>query len=138
MAHKRIYIAAPWIERETMPAIAKQVEARGWNITHKWWEFEGEEEDTSWEFKQLCAAKDIRAVRTADVVLLINSVKSEGKAVEQGIALAYGIPIVIVGDKTKRMNLFQTLNDYWWVKTVDEALHILDVGVVSVTGTESI
>lgn len=136
----RIYVAAPWADREKIPSIAQSVEALGLTITHKWWEFEGEEEDTTWEFKQVCAAKDIKGVRTADIVLLLNSEKSEGKAIEQGLAIAYGIPILCVGDMSKRMNIFQTLDNYVWVETVEQALQVLQAslqGETFVAGTES-
>lgn len=122
MTGKRVYIAAPWVDRDQVPAIVIVLESSGYTITHKWWVFEGEEEEVSWEFKQLCARLDVDGVRTADAVLLLNSSKSEGKATEQGLALAYGIPIVVIGDKAKRCNIFQTLPVFHWVNDLQSAL----------------
>lgn len=112
---KRVYVAAPWEDRKGAAVISNILEAAGFKITHKWWAWEGEEENASWEFKQECAALDVRGVRTADVVVLLNSKKSEGKATEQGLAMAYGIPIVVIGDKSKRCNIFQTLDCFHWL-----------------------
>lgn len=123
---KRIYIAAPWEDRALVPAIAATLEKKGYVITHKWWIFEGEEEDVTWGFKQECARLDVRGVQTADAVLLLNSKKSEGKATEQGIAIAFGIPIIIIGDKSKRCNIFQTLDSFIWVNNLQEALQKLE------------
>lgn len=66
------------------------------------------------------AREDIADVRRADVLVVLNLQKSEGKAVETGIAIAAGIPIVSVGD---RSNIFQSLG--YEVDTVDDALVVL-------------
>lgn len=113
--NKRIYIAAPWKDRAMAPMLSSFLEEAGYTITHKWWIFEGEEENTAWEFKKLCATLDVRGVRTADAVVLLNSQKSEGKATEQGLALAYGIPVIVIGNKAQRSNIFQTMDSFHWV-----------------------
>ena len=66
------------------------------------------------------AHADIYGVISADVLVLLNLAKSEGKAVEQGIALNRGIPIVAVG--TARTNIFQHTQAYTWVPSVEAAL----------------
>ncbi len=132
---KRVYVAAPWIHRHLAAEISDTLESRGYVITHKWWIFEGEEEDASWEFKQECAKQDQRGVRTADVVILLNSAKSEGKATEQGLALAYGIPVIVIGDKSDRCNIFQTLPLFHWVDGLGPALDILEE--VAIGGRDS-
>jgi nucleoside 2-deoxyribosyltransferase len=111
----RVYVAAPWLDRASAAEVATILECNGYHITHKWWIFEGAEEDTSWEFKQICARQDMEGVRTADVVVLLNTQKSEGKATEQGMAIAYGIPIIVLGDKNLRCNIFQTMPCFHWV-----------------------
>jgi hypothetical protein len=55
------------------------------------------------------------------VLVVLNLEKSEGKAVETGIALMNNIPIVSVGT---RSNIFQTLAIE--VETVQEAIAALD------------
>jgi nucleoside 2-deoxyribosyltransferase len=124
----RIYLAGPWVDRDKMPAIAKQIEAMGHTITHPWWQYEGEsQENESLEFLENCARQDVRAVRTADMIVVYNSAKSEGKAVEQGLAIAYGIPIICITQGVKpSSNIFHYLTKlYIHVTTVDQALALL-------------
>lgn len=124
---KLIYIAAPWVDKDLMPAIAAQFEAKGHEITWKWWETddipEGEGRDAVKLEEQ--AVNDMNGVIDSDVVVLINSKKSEGKAVEQGIAIACGLPIIAVGKRGDgtSLNVFHYLSDwYTWVSTVEEAI----------------
>jgi nucleoside 2-deoxyribosyltransferase len=63
------------------------------------------------------AYQDIADVRRADVLVVLNLQKSEGKAVETGIAIAAGIPVISVGP---RSNIFQALGAE--VATVEDAL----------------
>lgn len=125
----KIYIAAPWIHRDTMPAIATELESYGATITHKWWETESDKvrtvEDHQWN-----AYQDKVGVQTADAVLVINSASSEGKAVEQGIALGLGIPIFIVGTRGEHSkNIFHYLSGpsshqsgFTWCPTLEEGI----------------
>jgi hypothetical protein len=76
------------------------------------------------------AQADWADVLDSDVLLLLNLEKSEGKAVEQGIALQAGIPIIAVGDTYS--NVFQHLENledphrkgghYTWVPTLSKAM----------------
>jgi nucleoside 2-deoxyribosyltransferase len=120
----RLYIAAPWIHRDDMPTIAAQFEEAGHTVTHKWWEAKSIPE-SKWTADGLCsqAVADRDGVLTADVVVLINSARSEGKAVEQGIAIAQGKHIIAVGERgALSMNVFHYLPNYIWVATVEEAI----------------
>lgn len=120
----RVYLAAPWIHREDAKNIANRLVQYGHVITHPWWDYEGEGEHLeSEEFLLACAQSDVRGVRTADVVIVLNSAKSEGKSAEQGLAIAYGLPIICItpGDKPTS-NIFHHLPNYTHVKTVEEAL----------------
>lgn len=123
----RIYLAAPWIDRELMEDRAKKFEALGFTITHKWWRYEGAgEEHEKLEFLRQCAIDDVNGVATADVVLVYNTSKSEGKAVEQGIAIAKQIPIFIIGKRGEvSKNVFHYLPLYVWVATEEEALEAI-------------
>jgi nucleoside 2-deoxyribosyltransferase len=124
-----IYLAGPWAERELMPGYASKLEAAGHTITHKWWEVEVEVDEEQWRdptMLQEQAFLDVAGVVSADVVVLINSQKSEGKAVEQGIAIAHGIPILAVGVRgTVSKNVFHYLPCYEWVETLDDAVEML-------------
>jgi nucleoside 2-deoxyribosyltransferase len=125
---KRVYLAGPWIAREAMPKMAEQLEAAGHKITHKWWEYEGENQDEETdEFLRSCAEQDVAGVVTADVVIVYNTAKSEGKAVEQGIAIVVGHPIIVVTPYEKpSSNIFHYLPQYTHVKTFQEALEIVN------------
>src|SRR5689334_12067007 len=98
---KRVYVAGPWVDREFAKNVAATLAARGYEITQDWWNFESRAAAAKDKpaFLNLCAELDKRGVRTADAVVLINSSKSEGKAVEQGLAIAYGIPIIAIGNR---------------------------------------
>jgi hypothetical protein len=52
---------------------------------------------------------------------------SEGKAVEQGIALGLGIPIISIGTLGEVKNIFHFLPDYIWVKNEEQAIKALGV-----------
>lgn len=124
----RIYVAGPWIDREKVIPIADKLESLGYTITHKWWEYEGKNQnDETPEFLRECAVSDVNGVATADVVLVYNSAKSEGKAVEQGLAIALKVPIVCInpGEIKPSSNIFHYLPVYTHVKTIEEALEVI-------------
>jgi nucleoside 2-deoxyribosyltransferase len=126
----RIYIAAPWVDRELAIKLAERLEAKGHTITHKWWEFENKNEGQhlesyleaySHDYLRSCAIDDVNGVKNADKVVLLDTKKSEGKAVEQGIAIALGIPIIAVGRiGSQSMNVFHHLDNYTWVNDATE------------------
>lgn len=103
----KIYLAAPWVWRNEARRIAELLRRDGFIITRNWWDKEAAEDDYSQ--LQDHAILDIQAVRHADAVIVLNLERSEGKAVETGVALTDGIPIVIVTGGQKRSNIFQTL-----------------------------
>ena len=123
----KVYLAGPWINRDKMPDIAKVLEANGHSITHKWWQYDGEgEQHENLEFLRKCAVDDYRGVENADVVLVYNSAKSEGKSVEQGIALALDKRIILWTPSEKpSSNIFHYMRHYKNVKTLDQALEII-------------
>lgn len=123
----RLYLAAPWIDRHEMPHIASRFEQAGHTITHKWWEVEVvEENELSVEILRQQAARDFVGVWECDKLVLINSKKSEGKAVEQGIALALDKDIIAVGRLGEQSkNVFHYLLNYTWVPTIEEAITCL-------------
>lgn len=123
-----VYIAAPWADKADIPAIAKQLTARGHKITHKWWDYPDIPEDGKADsYLKDCALNDLAGVYDAEVLLLINSKKSEGKAVEQGVAICQGIPIIAVGVRgAASKNVFHYIDNYIWVKDLADALEVLD------------
>lgn len=120
----KIYLAGPWVERKIMPELALLLESNGHTITHPWWNYEGEDQNTETpEFLRQCAKQDVAGVENCDAVIVINTAKSEGKAVEQGLAIAFEKPIICVtpGEKPSS-NIFHYLSSYQHVKTFSEAI----------------
>jgi nucleoside 2-deoxyribosyltransferase len=124
----KVYLAGPWSDRALMGPIAQQLDDRGHKITHPWWIVEKDIPDFEWDDRlREHALLDIQGVMNADVVLLINTKQSEGKAVEQGVAIACHIPIIAVGERGKPyLNVFHWLDNYTWCTSIDEAIAFLD------------
>lgn len=125
----KIYIAAPWVHKDRIPDISAKFEAIGCEVTHKWWITEDiqESERTAGALYQQ-AVNDYLGVVRADLLVLINSDKSEGKAVEQGVAIANDKPIIAVGKRGEvSKNVFHYLENYFWVDTVEDAVRALDL-----------
>ncbi len=122
-----IYLAGPWVHRGDMLGIASSIESLGHSITWKWWETEEVKEGTGRDdFLKGQALSDLNGVRSADLVVVINSAKSEGKSFEQGVAIALGKPIIIVGNRgTVSANVFHYLPQFRWVETIDGMLETL-------------
>lgn len=90
----RVYVAAPWTHKAEAKRYADALGAAGHEITKKWWEHRevpgyldpaiGIPERKELEQQ---AAEDLAGVLAADAFLLLNLEKSEGKAVETGIAI---------------------------------------------------
>lgn len=132
----RIYLAGPWVHRDKMPEIADSINKAGHTITHPWWKYEGSsdpnkygdnvtafEDSLSEDFLRSCAELDVMGVKTADAVIVYNSAKSEGKATEQGIAIALGKPVIVVTPAEKpTSNVFHYLPNYTHVTTVEDAI----------------
>lgn len=103
----KIYVAAPWVERELASKVAALLTEKGHTVTHNWWDHDvpGMEEEKLAE----CAGQDYEAVYNADKFILLNTQKmgaeSTGKAVETGLALAWGIPVIMVGKWTNIFHL---------------------------------
>jgi hypothetical protein len=124
----KVYVASPWSDRNLAATFAERLEARGVEITHKWWLKEGDYEEITPEFARECAEKDFFGVYDADCLLLINTSLSEGKAVEMGLALAWGVPIVAVGKPSR--NLFHHLPQVKWTESAIEACELVKESVL--------
>lgn len=118
----KVYIAAPWADRELAQAFARRCEDRGLVVTHKWWL--DEEDPTQPALMRGHAERDKTGVALAEVVILLNTRLSEGKALEQGLAIAWGKPILAVGHMAPT-NPFHYLNNYTWVPTTEDVWEAL-------------
>jgi nucleoside 2-deoxyribosyltransferase len=124
----KVYIAAPWVRKAEAISAGREFEAAGHLVTSRWfYHGDGGNAMDSTGITQPIedireqAWGDIEDVCGSDVLVVLNLEKSEGKAVETGIALMNNIPIVSVGT---RSNIFQTLAIE--VETVQEAIAALD------------
>jgi len=121
----KVYIAAPWVEKAKAIEIGKQFEAAGHEVTSRWFHHRGVATDPTgktspdWRIKKQ-AKEDLKDVERADVVVVLNLQRSEGKAVETGYALAHNKQVISVGP---RGNIFQVLGTE--VDSVEEALEYL-------------
>jgi len=120
----RVYVAGPWVERDRAREAARIITERGHTVTHNWWDIDGDGSEEP-EFLRNCADQDIIGVLSADVVVVIQGTVSEGKAVEQGIALNNGIPVILIGEK--RTNIFQYLKLFTLVPDLTTALEYLEM-----------
>lgn len=137
-----VYLAAPWTHKEEAARFANVLEAAGHAITKKWWEHRevpgylasGISTANRDELAQQ-AAEDIAGVFLADAFVLLNYEKSEGKAVETGVALALGVlqaknilvggpkRFILVGTGT---NLFHYIPCWDIAQTPGDVLALLD------------
>jgi hypothetical protein len=123
----KVYIAGPWEDRHLMPHIAEKFEAAGHVITERWWEkedrpgFKGISNEPN-DYLEERAIADFTGVVKAAALVLVNTRKSEGKAVEMGIALGAFKPVVLIGT---RSNIFHYLPSVYPVPDVDAALELL-------------
>lgn len=123
----RVYVAAPWVRKTDAINAGKVLETEGFEVTSRWFFHEGDPTDST---GIKCddgaiiaqALEDIEDVLSADVVLILQLEKSEGKAVETGIAIANDIPFIVVGD---RSNIFQTLSEGLF-PTLEDAIGFLN------------
>jgi hypothetical protein len=122
----KIYIAAPWADKDKMPEIASKFDKH--EITHRWWDVDSKDGyDAPHAKLAKQAIDDVTGVSDADLVVLINSAKSEGKAFEQGVAVTLNKPIVAVGKLGEHsLNVFHYLPSYRWVDSVEDAVKVLD------------
>lgn len=126
----RIYLAAPWTHRDTAREVARDLVGAGHSITTRWWEHREvpgylSSSCPEEEFAELAeqAMLDLDGVAHADVFVLLNTGVSEGKAVEMGVAIASGVPIILVGT---RSNLFHYTDVVEVVDGIDQLLMALD------------
>jgi hypothetical protein len=113
----RIYVAAPWIRRADAKDVALRLKDDGHFVQSIWHDQHQDTDDPMTLARE--AQVDFVGVISSDIVLVLNLEKSEGKAVEQGVAIGFEIPIMVVGE---RSNIFHYLPVVTLVPTVDAAL----------------
>lgn len=131
MPNIRIYVAAPWIDKELALVAKRTLESNGFVVTSRWIEQHLEKPagqsglDTDPEILKREAIHDVEDVYSCDLMILLNTQKrgeeTSGKAVETGLALAWLKPVILVGART---NVFHWL-DMPIVATVEDAIAII-------------
>lgn len=121
-----LYIAAPWIHREDARRAGERFEEAGFEVNSRWFHHDGDPADSTGatvanEYILQQALEDYEDVIGADFLVVLNLSKSEGKAVETGIAIASGTPFITVGP---RGNIFAVLGEAE-LDTIEEAIDFL-------------
>ena len=91
--------------------MATRLTEAGFEVTSRWLRDHGDSTDPLVLRRE--AQADWDDVKSADVLVVLNIRKSEGKATEQGLALAHGKKIIGVG--LPGNNIFHHLPHYTWV-----------------------
>jgi glycosyltransferase involved in cell wall biosynthesis len=120
----RVYVAAPWAARHTAREVAGVFRTEGFEITRNWWDCECADDD--YDMLGEHAIEDIYAVEDADAFVLLEISRSEGKAVEMGVALASGIPVIVVLYGDMPTNIFQHHPGVLIVSSEGDALNALE------------
>lgn len=125
-----IYLAGPWKRREEVRKTRDVLVKAGFNITSRWLDAPDLDQTNADSMVQE-AKHDLEDILDADIMIVDNLEVSEGKSVEQGIALILDIPIIVIG---KRSNVFQYMPQVTNVATVDEALKEMENAGISNRG----
>ena len=112
----RIYLAAPWINKVEALAAQQAFEDAGYRTTSRWITAHSDEDTNLTEQ----AVQDLEDILQADILVILNLDKSEGKATEMGFALGMGMPVILIGDTSR--NIFYHLPQIVRVDNVEEAI----------------
>jgi nucleoside 2-deoxyribosyltransferase len=117
----KVYIAAPYQEREFAQRMMAELQRDGIVCTSQWLTSEDDLTDEH-------ARKDLRDIDRADAVLLINpecyaSSGTGGRHVEVGYALARSKPVLLWGS---RSNIFHYLNEVTLTPSMADVLGMLN------------
>jgi nucleoside 2-deoxyribosyltransferase len=116
----KVYVAAPWVRKAEARQVANTLLSEGHDVISRWLWLHGDSDDPVTLANE--AQNDIDDLDAADVLLLVNLEQSEGKAVETGVMLAQGKPVVVIGG---RSNIFHHLPRIHHVHTIDQAINRL-------------
>lgn len=129
----KVYVAAPWVRKDDARRFAAKLTAIGIDVTSRWFNHKGSATDSTGIASPIDeirhqAHEDIADVRRADMFVVLNLERSEGKAFETAIAYSSSIPIMSVGP---RGNIFQTLGAE--LATEEEAIDFLEARLANLS-----
>lgn len=119
----KVYIAAPWACKVQALAAQEAFEAAGIEVTSHWIKYHPDvtPDEEGYEAMLVQQAQgDVADIIRADVLVVYNLAKSEGKAWEFGFSYALSIPTVLVG--SKGTNIFYNLPFVNQVASTEEAI----------------
>lgn len=123
----KAYIAAGYSRKEEVAAIAKELESVGVTITSNWHKERPAPQtglnDNTESFLRRTARKDIQELTAANYFVMLTvdpdkPFKRGGSCVENGFAIARGLPTMIIGP---RQHIFHYLPGIKKVDTVEQA-----------------
>lgn len=125
-----IYVAGKFEEKARVREVQRQLEDLQYYITHDWTKEDAGtlQGDALEAYLAQCAANDYTGVRDADAVLVLNHDRAFGAMSEMGMAIAWGIPVFVVGHKIRDNIFFHLGSDYgvYCYDTVDEAIEAIE------------
>lgn len=125
-----IYLAAPWVRREDAREALIKFEEAGLEVTARWINVHPDTplegiNDRAELVRQ--ASEDLADIMRSDVFVILNLELSEGKATELGVAYALGVPVLLVGERSR--NIFYHLPGVHRVDSVEEAIEAITSAV---------
>jgi nucleoside 2-deoxyribosyltransferase len=97
----RVYVAGKFADRERVREVQALVRARGHSISWDWTD-QGKGQTITPEEQRAIAERDLKGVRDADAFVLVieQPYIYKGPWVELGAALAFNIPVYVLGEST--------------------------------------
>lgn len=121
----RVYVAGRTTDTERVNVLQEQLRRRGHDITYDWTynvkEVIADPALYTPEYASMCAYNDHAGVVQADVVIALCARGWLGTAIEMGIALQAGVPVVMVGNP-ERDCVFFYLSSIYGCKEVEDAI----------------
>jgi nucleoside 2-deoxyribosyltransferase len=115
----KFYVAAPFPMRHVLRRFRDELVNLGHIVTATWVDVEPDDEDHTWEEREVAARQCLVEVAAADVLMLITADPhsgSGGRHVECGYALALGLPVWRLGPRT---HVFTALAEREFADTAD-------------------
>lgn len=130
----KIYLAAKYSRHPEMRVVRREVEALGHSVTSRWINGNHESLDVVGRtgHNQRFAIEDWTDLKESNLVLWfaepekIEGRNRGGRHVEFGLALAWGIRIIVIG---RHENVFHYLPELTHLATLNEALYLLGTEV---------
>jgi hypothetical protein len=118
----RVYLAGSWKLIDVMGFYKRQLLDAGIEVVSGWTEREADE-DSQLIRRQEAATLDYAEVQKANTLVIVNLMKSEGKACEMGMALALGHRVMLVGPRDT--NVFYDLPQVEQFGSIEEVIREL-------------